>query len=67
MFGALLNLVASAPSTATVDWSSLIDASTFNGIISGITTALPIIIPVCVTLMGIPIVWGFIRKMIKKH
>lgn len=67
MFGALSNLLASAPATATVDWSSLIDASTFNGIISGITTALPIIIPVCVTLMGIPIVWGFIRKMIKKH
>ena len=39
---------------ATVDWSSLIDASTFNGIISGVTTALPIVIPVCVTLMGIP-------------
>lgn len=66
MFGALSSLVGTA-STATVDWSSLIDASTFNGIVSGITTALPLIIPVCVTLMGIPIVWGFIREMIKKH
>ena len=67
MLDILTGLVATAPTTATVDWSSLIDASTFNGIISGITTALPIIIPVCVTLMGIPIVWGFIRKMVKKH
>ena len=61
------SLILTAPSVATVDWSTLIDASTFNGIISGVTTALPIVIPVCITLMGIPIVWGFIRKMVKKH
>ena len=68
MLDILGGLVASGtPTIATVDWSSLIDASTFNGIISGVTTALPIVIPVCVTLMGIPIVWGFIRKMVKKH
>lgn len=67
LFDLLANAVATTPSTATVDWSSLIDASSFNGIISGVTTALPIVIPVCITLMGIPIVWGFIRKMIKKH
>lgn len=68
MLDILGGIVASTtPSIATVDWSSLIDASTFNGIISGVTTALPIVIPVCVTLMGIPIVWGFIRKMVKKH
>lgn len=67
LFEVLGNAIATTPTTATVDWSSLIDASTFNGIISGVTTALPIVIPVCVTLMGIPIVWGFIRKMIKKH
>ena len=68
MLDILGGIVASGtPSIATVDWSSLIDASTFNGIISGVTTALPIVIPVCVTLMGIPIVWGFIRKMVKKH
>lgn len=54
-------------STATVDWSSLIQADSFNGIISGITTALPIVIPVAITLMGIPIVWNFVRRMIKKH
>lgn len=67
LFGYLANAVATTPSIATVDWSSLIDASSFNGIISGVTTALPIVIPVCITLMSIPIVWGFIRKMIKKH
>lgn len=54
-------------STASVDWSSLINANSFDGIISGITTALPIVIPVAITLMGIPIVWNFVRRMIKKH
>lgn len=55
------------PAVSTVDWSSLIQADSFNGIISGITTALPIVIPVAITLMGIPIVWNFVRRMIKKH
>lgn len=63
---AFLPLLTTA-STATVDWSSLIQADSFNGIISGITTALPIVIPVAITLMGIPIVWNFVRRMIKKH
>ena len=67
LFGYFANAVATTPTVATVDWSSLIDASSFNGIITGVTTALPIVIPVCITLMSIPIVWGFIRKMIKKH
>lgn len=63
---AFLPLLTTA-STASVDWSSLIKADSFNGIISGITTALPIVIPVAITLMGIPIVWNFVRRMIKKH
>lgn len=63
---AFLPLLTTA-STATVDWSSLIQADSFNGIISGVTTALPIVIPVAITLMGIPIVWNFVRRMIKKH
>lgn len=65
---ALLNgLLATTTTPASVDWSSLINANSFDGIISGITTALPIVIPVAITLMGIPIVWSFIRRMIKKH
>lgn len=60
-------LLLTAPAVAEVDWSELINAGSFNGIISGVTGALPIVIPVAITLMGIPIVWNFIRKMIKKH
>ena len=67
MLNALGNLIGTGATTATVDWSTLIDASTFNGLITGVTSALPIIIPVSVTLMSIPFVWNMIRKMIKKH
>ena len=67
MLNALGYLVGTGATTATVDWSQLIDASTFNGLITGVTSALPIIIPVSVTLMSIPFVWNMIRKMIKKH
>lgn len=46
-------------------WSGLITAESFSGITDGITTALPVVIPVALGLMAIPIVWGFIRKMVK--
>lgn len=68
MLNALYGLLLTGGSTpATVDWSSLINANSFDGIVTGVTTALPYVIPVCITLMAVPIVWGFIRKMIKKH
>lgn len=67
MLNALYGLLLTGGSTASVNWGSLIDANSFDGIVTGITTALPFVIPVAITLMSIPIVWGFIRKMIKKH
>lgn len=60
-------LTGGTTTTATVDWSQLIDSNSFDGIVSGITTALPIVIPVVITIMGIPIVWKFVKGMIKKH
>jgi len=58
--GILNSLVAT--STA-YDWSSI----DLSGITDGVNSALPVLIPVAVGLMAIPIVWGFIRKMVKKH
>lgn len=64
----MLNLLLTGGSTtASVDWSTLITSTSFDGIISGVTTTLPVVIPVALTLMGIPIVWSFVRRMIKKH
>lgn len=64
MFDLLNGIVATGgTSGATFDWSTI----DLSGITSGVTTALPVVIPVAVSLMAIPIVWGFIRKMVKKH
>lgn len=51
--------------TATsVDWNSLITSTSFNGIIDGINDVLPVVIPVAITIMGIGIVWGFVKRFI---
>ena len=65
--GILTTLVGTSPTVSTVDWSTLINASSFNGLIDGVTSALPAVIPTAITLMSIPFVWGMIRKMVKKH
>ena len=55
MLNAIYGLLLTGGSSSTVNWGSLIDANSFDGIVSGITTALPYVIPVSITLMGIPI------------
>lgn len=50
-----------------MSWASVITESSFTPIVDGVTSVLPVVIPVALTLIGIPIVWNFIRKMIKKH
>ena len=61
----LLNLLATSGSTgATVDWSTLITASSFDGILNGISTVLPVVIPVALSIMGIGIVWSFVKRFV---
>ena len=62
MFDALLNAVATSGASVTYDWSTL----DLSPITSGINSALPVIIPVALGIMAIPLVWGFVRKMVKK-
>lgn len=57
--------LAASASSAAVNWSSLITSSSFDGIIGGINDVLPVVIPVAITLIGIGIVWRFVKKMIK--
>lgn len=64
MFDVLGGLLASS-TASTVDWSTLITATSFNGIIDGINDVLPVVIPVAITIIGIGIVWRFVKKMIK--
>ena len=58
-----LLLTGETPGATGFDWSSI----DLSGITDGVQDALPVVIPVAVGLMAIPIVWGFIRKMVKKH
>lgn len=62
----LANLVLEGGATNSINWGSLITADSFDGIISGVTTALPVVLPVMFTLMSIPIVIGFVRKSVKQ-
>ena len=57
------NLVATTAST--VDWTQLITSTSFNGIIDGINDVLPVVIPVALTIMGIGIVWRFVKRFVK--
>lgn len=61
----LLNSLIASATASTIDWSTLITASSFNGIIDGINDVLPVVIPVAITIIGIGIVWRFVKKMIK--
>lgn len=64
--GILANLVASGETAATsVDWSGLISSNSFNGIIEGLNDVLPVVIPFALTVIGIGIVWRFVKKMVK--
>lgn len=62
MLDFLLNAVATSGASVTYDWSTL----DLSPITSGINSALPVVIPVALGIMAIPLVWGFIRKMINK-
>lgn len=56
--------VASGTTASTVDWSTLITASSFNGIITGINDVLPVVIPVSLTIGGVVLVWRFVKGFI---
>lgn len=61
----LLGAVATGGTTASaVDWSTLITASSFNGIIDGINDVLPVVIPVSLTIGGVVLVWRFVKGFI---
>lgn len=63
MFDLLVPVLTGGTTTTGFDWSSI----DLSGITNGVQSALPVVIPVAVGLMSIPIIWGFIRKMVKKH
>ena len=55
-------LASSAP---TIDWSNIITANTFDGLIDGITTVLPIVLPIGIMIAGIPVIIKLVKKFMK--
>lgn len=65
MLGYLASLVASASTPVAVDWTNIINANSFDGMMGGINAALPIVVPVGLTILGLGIVWKLIKKFAK--
>ena len=64
LFTALNGLVASSDPVA-LNWSNIINANSFDGMMSGINASLPIVVPVGLTILGLGIVWKLIKKFAK--
>lgn len=60
----LCGLVASSD-PVTLNWSNIINANSFDGMMNGINSALPIVVPVGLTILGLGIVWKLIKKFAK--
>lgn len=65
MLNALYGLVLSASGTPTIDWSDIIKPESFSGLINGITTVLPIVIPIGIMIAGIPVIIKLVKKNMK--
>lgn len=48
-----------------MDWSTMITADSFKGITDGISSALPVIIPVAISVIGVGVVWKLVKRFIK--
>ena len=65
MLNVFYGLVASASGAPAIDWSQIITADSFSGLISGITTVLPIVIPIGIMIAGIPVIIKLVKKNMK--
>lgn len=61
MLNTLAGLVLSSD-PVSVNWSSIINANSFDGMMGGINSALPVVVPVGLTILGLGIVWKLIKK-----
>lgn len=63
MYDMLLGLVAEGATTPSIDWSTIITSSSFDGLINGITTVLPVVVPIGIMIAGIPVVIRLVKKI----
>ena len=50
---------------ADIAWGSIVTAESFDGMLDGISTVLPIVVPVGLTILGVGVVWRIVKKMAK--
>ena len=65
VFNALGGLVAEASDPVALNWGNIINSNSFDGMMTGINSALPIVVPVGLTILGLGIVWKLIKKFAK--
>ena len=61
MLDFLAGLVASSDPVA-INWSNIVNSNSFDGMMTGINSALPIVVPVGLTVLGIGVIWKLIKK-----
>ena len=61
----LESLVATTSTAPTIDWSNIITSTSFDGMLTGISTVLPIVAPVALVIAGIPVVWKLVKRMMR--
>ena len=61
MFNTLAGLLLTSD-PVSVNWSNIINANSFDGMMGGINAALPVVVPVGLTILGLGIVWKLIKK-----
>ena len=65
LFTALNGLIATSTDPVSLNWGNIINANSFDGMMNGINSALPIVVPVGLTILGLGIVWKLIKKFAK--
>ena len=65
LFTALNGLAATSTDPVSLNWGNIINANSFDGMMNGINSALPIVVPVGLTILGLGIVWKLIKKFAK--
>lgn len=65
MLDFLSSIVATSTDPVALNWGNIINANSFDGMMNGINSALPIVVPVGLTILGLGIVWKLIKKFAK--
>ena len=51
--------------TTSIDWSNIITQNSFSGLLDGISDVLPVVVPVGLIIAGVPVVWKFVKRMMR--